>query len=52
MTNLIKLVTEIGRRLEVDEARNPELQELKRNVAPEAVLERIQETGDSDASKR
>lgn len=52
VTHLIKLVTEIARRLDVDEARNPELQELKRNVAPEAVLERIEETGDSDALSR
>jgi hypothetical protein len=40
---LIELVTQIGHRLGIEEAHNPELDELKRNVAPEAVLERIEE---------
>ena len=43
ITRLIELVTQIAHRLEIEEARNPELDELKRNVAPEAVLERIEE---------
>ena len=51
VTHLIKLVTEIANRLHVAEARNPELQELKRNVAPEAVLERIAESGDETSSE-
>lgn len=49
VTHLIKLVTEIANRLEIAEAHNPELQELKRNVAPEAVLERIEESEDESA---
>ena len=44
VTNLIKLVTEIAQNLDVAEARNPELDELKRTVAPEVVLERIEES--------
>jgi uncharacterized membrane protein len=43
ITRLIELVTQIGHRLGIEEAYNPELDELKRNVAPEAVLERIEE---------
>jgi uncharacterized membrane protein len=44
VTHLIKLTSAIAQKLGVDEARNPELNELKRTVAPEAVLERIEET--------
>lgn len=43
VTHLIRLVTQIADRLGIDEANNPELAELQRNVAPEAVLERIEE---------
>jgi len=46
VTHLIKLVTEIAQKLGVEEAGNPELQELKRTVAPEAVLERMEEASD------
>lgn len=46
VTQLIKLTTAIAHRLGIDEAGNPELAELQRNVAPEAVLERIEETTD------
>ena len=52
VTSLIKLVTEIANKLGVEEARNPELQELKRNVAPEAVLERIEEESAEDDAGR
>jgi uncharacterized membrane protein len=48
VTHLIKLTSAIAHRLGVDEAFNPELDELKRTVAPEAVLERIQETTDDE----
>ena len=51
VTHLIKLVTEIAHKLGVEEARNPELQELQRTVAPEAVLERMEEVAE-DASVR
>jgi uncharacterized membrane protein len=43
VTHLIKLVSAIADRLGVEEAANPELQELQRTVAPEAVLERMEE---------
>lgn len=52
VTQLIKLVTAIAQRLGVEEAANPELQELKRNVAPEAVLERIEESSDGEEAHR
>jgi uncharacterized membrane protein len=44
VTQLIRLVTRIAEHLGIEEARNPELAELQRTVAPEAVLERIEET--------
>jgi uncharacterized membrane protein len=44
VTRLIELVSRIADQLGVEEARNPELDELKRNVAPEAVLQRLEET--------
>ena len=47
VTHLIKLVTEIADKLGIDAAQNPELGELQRAVAPEAVLERIEEAQDS-----
>jgi uncharacterized membrane protein len=46
ITHLIKLTTRIAQQLGIEEARNPELDELKRTVAPEAVLERIEETAE------
>ena len=46
VTQLIKLTTAIAHRLGIDEAANPELAELQRTVAPEVVLERIEETTD------
>jgi uncharacterized membrane protein len=44
VTHLIKLTTQIAERLGIEEAGNPELAELKRTVAPEAVLDRLKET--------
>lgn len=46
VTQLIRLVTRIADHLGIDEAHNPELKELQRTVAPEAVLERIEEAGE------
>jgi uncharacterized membrane protein len=43
ITRLIAMVTEIGNRMGVDSAKNPELDELARDVAPEQVLDTIQE---------
>ncbi len=48
VTHLVRLVTRIADKLGIEEAANPELEELKRTVAPEAVLERIQEVTDED----
>jgi uncharacterized membrane protein len=44
VTHLIKLVSQIAEKLGIDDAENPELEELKRTVAPEAVLERLEDT--------
>jgi uncharacterized membrane protein len=41
VTHLIKLVTAIAKQLDVREGDHPELKELRRTVAPEAVLERL-----------
>jgi len=46
VTQLIKLVTQIAGRLGIEQAGDPELRELERNVAPEVVLERIEESED------
>ncbi|TIR46751.1 MAG: DUF1003 domain-containing protein, partial [Mesorhizobium sp.] len=42
-TKLIKLVEEIAKRLDVPTEADNELKELKRDVAPEAVLDKIKE---------
>jgi uncharacterized membrane protein len=44
VTHLIKLVSQIAEKLRIDDAENPELEELKRTVAPEVVLERLEDT--------
>lgn len=46
VTQLVRLVTRIADRLEIAEAGDPELDELQRNVAPEVVLEQIEEADD------
>jgi uncharacterized membrane protein len=46
VTHLIKLVGDIARKLGIEEGSNPELQELERTVAPEVVLEHIEESAD------
>ncbi len=43
ITRTLELVTEIARRLELEAAHRPELQELAKDVAPEAVLDRIED---------
>jgi uncharacterized membrane protein len=42
ITRLISMVTEIGNRMGIDSAKDPELAELERDVAPEQVLDTIQ----------
>lgn len=44
VTRLIQLTTQIAHRLDIQDAHNPELKELERSVAPEMVLERIEES--------
>lgn len=43
VTRLITLTTEIAKRMGIEEARNPELEELRKDVAPEKVLDRMDE---------
>ena len=54
ITRLMALVTEIAERMALPSARDPELRELAKDVAPEHVLDRMQETerklGDEAAS--
>ena len=45
ITRLIQLVSAIGERLDIKEASNPELDELKENVHPERVLDKIERAG-------
>ncbi|SFQ07151.1 Uncharacterized membrane protein [Mesorhizobium sp. NFR06] len=45
-TKLIKLVEEIAKRLDVHTEADAELKELKRDVAPDAVLDKIEEATD------
>jgi uncharacterized membrane protein len=45
ITHLITLTRRIAEHLGLEEAHNPELGELQRNVAPEAVLQRLEESG-------
>jgi uncharacterized membrane protein len=44
ITRLVTLVAEMARRMDVPAADNPELHELAKDVAPEQVLDRMQET--------
>jgi uncharacterized membrane protein len=44
ITRVVKLVTEIGRKMALPSAENPELHELAQDVAPEQILDRMQET--------
>jgi uncharacterized membrane protein len=44
ITRLVTLVTDIAERMALPSARDPELRELAKDVAPEHVLDRMQET--------
>jgi uncharacterized membrane protein len=44
VTKLVEIVSEIAHRLGVPETSSPETEEMKRPIAPEAVLEEIQNT--------
>jgi uncharacterized membrane protein len=55
VTRLIKMVSEIGERMDIRAARAPELSELKQDVKPEAVLEQLEQVEaelDNGQSKR
>jgi uncharacterized membrane protein len=43
ITKLVQLVSEIAARLDIEPAREPEVEEMKQMVAPEAVLDAIEE---------
>jgi uncharacterized membrane protein len=43
VTRLITMVTEIAKRMGVDASKDPELHELSQDVAPEKVLEKMEE---------
>jgi uncharacterized membrane protein len=43
ITQLVTLVTAMARRMDIAESRNPELPELEQNVAPEKVMDEIEE---------
>jgi uncharacterized membrane protein len=45
ITKIMSLVTEIAQRMDIPAANDPELGELRRNVSPERVLDRIEEPG-------
>ena len=48
VTYLVRVTTQIAKQLGIKLERNPEVEELKRNVAPEAVLERIEESEEEE----
>lgn len=50
VTRLITLVSAIAARMEIEEAANPELSELKQDVHPETVMDKIQEREEQDLS--
>ena len=43
VTRLVSLVTQIAQRMGIEEAHNPELDELAKDVAPEKVMDRMEE---------
>ena len=44
ITKLVELVSEIAERMNIEPARQPEIEEMKQMVAPEAVLDAIEES--------
>jgi uncharacterized membrane protein len=51
ITKLVELVGEIAERLNIPEAERPELEEMKRMIAPEAVLDAIDESLDEEENE-
>jgi uncharacterized membrane protein len=52
ITKVLRMVTELARRNDVEAARDPELDELKEGVSPERVLDRIEERSPDNGSHR
>jgi uncharacterized membrane protein len=52
ITHLVKLTRAIAAKVGVDDARDPELDELSREVAPEAVLKRLETEEEARAEAR
>lgn len=50
ITKLVVLVAEIAKRMEIPAADDPELDELRKNVSPERVLDRIEQPPTSSSS--
>ena len=44
ITHLVKMVSEIARKMDIAEGHNPALEELKRDIPPEQVLDSIEKT--------
>lgn len=51
ITRLLSLMIAVAQRLGVQEAQDPSLRELERHVAPEKVLDRLDEEGDGPPSQ-
>jgi uncharacterized membrane protein len=52
VTRLIRMVKAIGDRLGIEEASAPELRELQRDVAPEQVLDRIEDVEEAASGRQ
>ena len=52
VTRLIELITEIAKKMDVEASRDPELSELARDVQPEKVLDKMEETERRFTSER
>ncbi len=48
VTRVLTLVKAIAHKLDIDEARDPELEELERDVAPEAVLDELEAEAEAE----
>jgi uncharacterized membrane protein len=48
VTRLIRLVSEMARKMGIEEAHAPELRDLARDVAPDEVMDRIRDAEDGD----
>lgn len=45
ITKIVQLVSAIAERMDIEEARNPDLGELKKDVVPEKVLDTLEKSG-------